>query len=358
MSLLKTAAVSQHAVAAGLTELMREHMPHGACVNLLASKESLRISSDDRFNAFHSILESRETLIPRQPKFRKCQAAGVALATVNSEVVDTTEVAGPQRVRPSPAELARTLMEVCGEGTLATADAEGWPLATLVQFALDAEGKPVLRLDPGALHTVHLERDDRCSLHVQLELPGKQKPQCTIKGRICTPSDDLGKLKLETAWQRRYGKDMVIEEAQHPLCWIEVEKVLSSQDVGEEEFWVLDAEYTNAHADPLRDCAAKIVEDMNREHWEDIRRFCYSYAGVEEEIEEASMTWVDRLGFDLRVLTRSPQQLKEIRVPFIREVKDDRDARSSIIMMAQVAWEHERHYIPPDIPLLGARTVL
>ena len=40
-------------------------------------------------------------------------------------------------------------------------------------------------------------------------------------------------------------------------------------------------EYEQASADPLRDCAAKIVEDMNRNHWEDIRQFCNVYAQLD-----------------------------------------------------------------------------
>jgi len=62
------------------------------------------------------------------------------------------------------------------------------------------------------------------------------------------------------------------------------------------------------------------------------------------------MTWVDRLGFDLRVWLRTgdgtPPALREVRIPFSREAADEREARSSITMMAQVAWEKERNYTP------------
>ena len=62
------------------------------------------------------------------------------------------------------------------------------------------------------------------------------------------------------------------------------------------------------------------------------------------------MTWVDRLGFDLSVAAKSsmedegPAKLLEIRIPFEREVADEREARSALTMMAQVAWEAERNY--------------
>ncbi len=35
-----------------------------------------------------------------------------------------------------------------------------------------------------------------------------------------------------------------------------------------------------------------------------------------------------------------------VRVTFAREVTDERDARSTLTMLAQVAWERERNYIP------------
>lgn len=35
-----------------------------------------------------------------------------------------------------------------------------------------------------------------------------------------------------------------------------------------------------------------------------------------------------------------------VRVTFAREVTDERDAQSTLTMLAQVAWERERNYIP------------
>lgn len=255
-------------------------------------------------------------------------------------------------------------MEACGEGTLATAGPDGWPLATLVRYALDTEGRPVLRLDPNGSQVLHMGAvDGRCSLHVQMVLPGGQKRQCMLKGRLCSAGDDLARLRLETAWQRRYGKmDVLLEEdddVQHPLCWVEVEEAFSGLDIGEAVACVPGGVYSGAVADPLKDCAVKIVEDMNREHWEDIRNICTTFAGVEEQVEEASMIWVDCLGFDLRVLTGgSPPQLRDIRVPFTHgPVSDERDARSKVTMMAQVAWEQKRKYIPFSLPLTEAQPV-
>lgn len=251
-------------------------------------------------------------------------------------------------LRPTPAEAARTVMETCKEGTLSTLSEDGWPLGTEVKFVVDMEGNPVLRLQPGALHTQHIFQDSRCSLHVQLEQPGRRKPQCTLQGFMRKVEDIKLKERLEIAWERRFPSENATDDV---LYIMSVERFLQSPDMGEEEIWVSGSHYWAATADPLRDCANRIVEDMNRHHWEDIRRFCNVYANLDAELEEASMTWVDRLGFDLRVLTKSPQNILEIRVPFTREVADERDARSSLTIMAQVAWKQERSFTPSEVVL-------
>ncbi|KAG6549799.1 hypothetical protein Mapa_008780 [Marchantia paleacea] len=258
------------------------------------------------------------------------------------------------QVRPSPAEAARTIVDISNEGTLSTlTETDSWPTATAVRFALDAQGNPVFRFSSSALHTRNLAFDNRASLHVQLEQPGRQKPQCTLRGRIVKAEEPDLQQKLEIAWERRFG----IERAQDDAYFIMVvEQALQSQDMGEEEVWMSSDDYSSAVADPLREFAVKIVDDMNQKHWEDVRRFTNVYAGLDVEVEEVSMTWVDRLGFDLRVLTKSREML-EIRIPFVREVTDERDARSSLTMMAQIAWERERSYNPPDVAFVGSFSV-
>ena len=54
---------------------------------------------------------------------------------------------------------------------------------------------------------------------------------------------------------------------------------------------------------------------------------------------------VDRLGVYLYA-QRLGQAGEVVRVAFLRPVIDDRDARSSLTLMAQLAWERERSYIP------------
>lgn len=59
------------------------------------------------------------------------------------------------------------------------------------------------------------------------------------------------------------------------------------------------------------------------------------------------MIWVDRLGLDIRVY--SPERgVFDVRIPFPREVTDEKGAKSSFNGMSQLAWEVERNYRLPD----------
>ncbi len=54
---------------------------------------------------------------------------------------------------------------------------------------------------------------------------------------------------------------------------------------------------------------------------------------------------MDRLGVYLYV-QRLGQAGEVVRVAFLRPVIDERHARSSLTLMAQLAWERERSYVP------------
>ena len=65
------------------------------------------------------------------------------------------------------------------------------------------------------------------------------------------------------------------------------------------------------------------------------------------QVLDAKLVWVDRLGFDMRL--RSPENgVFEVRIPFPREVTDEKGAKSSFNCMSQLAWEVEKNYSVPD----------
>lgn len=65
------------------------------------------------------------------------------------------------------------------------------------------------------------------------------------------------------------------------------------------------------------------------------------------QVCDGKMLWVDRLGFDVRF--SSPlNDVFEARIPFPREVTDEKGAKSSFNCMSQFAWEVEKNFHAAD----------
>src|ERR1700733_7048640 len=78
---------------------------------------------------------------------------------------------GPARLQlpePSHAERVRTLLSLTSVATLSTLSRrhEGFPFGSLMPFALDSAGRPILLISNMAMHTQNLKADSRCSLFV------------------------------------------------------------------------------------------------------------------------------------------------------------------------------------------------
>lgn len=112
-------------------------------------------------------------------------------------------------------------------------------------------------------------------------------------------------------------------------------------------------EYVAAEPDALRESAAFLVEQQNSQRAEDVLRICSNACSVRiDEMEHAQLLWIDTLGlYAFTKLIR--QEGFVIRVPFLRPVTDERDARSTLTMLAQIAWEQERSYVPVMPELVG-----
>jgi putative heme iron utilization protein len=97
--------------------------------------------------------------------------------------------------------------------------------------------------------------------------------------------------------------------------------------------WVLASDYNQAEPDPLADTAAGIIEHMNTDHKDALILLARTFAGIESQ--EAAMTTVDRLGFQVHLKT--PDGMKGARIAFLREVTSPGEARKVLVEMVQRA---------------------
>ncbi|XP_017698263.2 glutamyl-tRNA reductase-binding protein, chloroplastic isoform X2 [Phoenix dactylifera] len=260
-----------------------------------------------------------------------------SLVSVSTEVPPT--MGEPRGARLSPAEVSRTIMELSSTGTLSTLTPEGWPLGIGARFVVDARGAPALCLSqPDSLFGI----GGRASFHVQFEQSGSRTPQCTLLGSLSKPDDELLLRKLRMKWEKQFG-----EQVNGELVYLmSIERVLHMEDFKENGVWVACSEYMNADPDPLRDFAEKIVEEMNLRHAEDVQRLCNVFVDSGFQVMGAKMIWVDRLGFDMHFY--SEKGVFAARIPFPREVADEKGVKSSFNSMSHLAWEVEKNYVVPD----------
>src|ERR1044071_5257380 len=114
---------------------------------------------------------------------------------------------------PTLAERARTLVSIGRIGALATHSREwpGYPFGSMMPYATDTEGRPVVFISSMAMHTQNLEADMRASLLiVQPDVSGDPlaSARVTLVGTMVTPSpDDVRETYLSRHENARYWQD-------------------------------------------------------------------------------------------------------------------------------------------------------
>lgn len=255
---------------------------------------------------------------------------------------------------PSAAETARTVVNLVGFGTLATKQGDNAPLGTFVSYVLDKEGHPVLRLRKDAVHTANLRNDARCSVFVQPpNMPARALARVTLIGKA-EPVQAEEAEQFAALHMAQHGPGIGVDavSSEDEFWRLSVEQVFHVGGLGKgsEAEAIPGDQYVRATPDPLQSVAEQIVADFNRTRADEITRIGASAVGVRmSQIRGAELMWVDRLGCYLTVTTEDAVQ--GIRVAFTSPALDERDAKSKITLMAQIAWEKEKQY-KPELPLM------
>ena len=124
-------------------------------------------------------------------------------------------------------------------------------------------------------------------------------------------------------------------------------------------------EYASAQPDELRRAAPALAAEFNADRAAEVARIAAAAAGVSfDDLGSAELLWVDESGCyvwasflnDGGAPSSSPPPALDsvdsvdgacLRVRFPRKALDERDARSALTMLSQLAWEAERQYVPP-----------
>jgi putative heme iron utilization protein len=243
------------------------------------------------------------------------------------------EPAAPPPPEPTYAERARTLVHLGQTGALATVSRRrpGHPFASVMPYALDAAGEPLLLISSMAMHTQNLEGDPRASLLVTA--PALDDDPLAA-GRVTL----MGQAARVAAAEVPAARERYL--ARHPRAryWVDFEDFAFWRLALTEVYfvggfaamdWLEAGAFLAAEPDPLADAAGSILAHMNQDHPDALATYARVLGG--EDAEEAVMVAVDRLGFKLRL--RSGDRLHACRIPFPREVRTTDEARAVLIEM-------------------------
>jgi putative heme iron utilization protein len=239
----------------------------------------------------------------------------------------------PSLPTPSHAEHARTLAASVGTGTLGTLALEpkGYPYTSLVTFGLDA-ASPVFILSELAEHTKNLRGDARASLLVAES--GATDPlahgRVTLIGRCQTTIDERSKAALLERHPSAAGYASFRDFA----FWkMEVESLRYIGGFGRMS-WCSAEDWAKATPDPLAPHAAGIIGHMNADHAAALVAYCRAFSRA-SDTTEATMTSVDRYGFEMSALTAAGR--RPIRVAFSRPLTTPDEVRQEMVALVKTA---------------------
>ena len=244
-------------------------------------------------------------------------------------------IAGDPTSFPSDAELARTLTAGQRQATLCTLTADGYPYGSVVSYAVDAAGAPLLLISELAEHTVNARGDDRVSMLVTATTTRQADPlgsaRLTLLGRLLRLDDQAA--PRDAYLERHPYAAAYVGFTDFSFWRIDVEQCRFVGGFGHMS-WVTAKAYRAAAVDPLAEEAGAIISHMNDDHADANLLYVTALART-GDATDASMVGVDRYGVTLRAHTPGGPRLA--RVPFPEPLQNADQARAALIALLQTA---------------------
>jgi putative heme iron utilization protein len=243
----------------------------------------------------------------------------------------------PAVAEPTYAERARTLMYLSRVGSLSTLSRKqpGFPFGSVMPYGLDEQGRPIFLISTMAMHTQNLKADGRASLLVTQD-SGDGDPlgasRVTLVGKV-GPIPEAEVAAARAVYLARHANSKY---------WVDFEDFSFYRLEGVEVYyvggfgvmgWVSASEYGSSQPDPLADAMDGIIQHMNADHKEALLLLARKFAQM--EAQEATMTAVDRLGFQVRLKTE--EGMRGARIAFPRAVSSSAETRTVLVEMVRGA---------------------
>jgi len=237
---------------------------------------------------------------------------------------------------PSHAERGRTLVASVGTGALSTLALQpaGSPYGSFVTYGLEA-GAPVFLISEMAEHTRNLRADPRASLLVVEPSEGDPlaRARITLVG-ACRPLEGEERSPALAALTAAHpGAARYADFGDFHVWRLSVEAIRYIGGYGRMS-WIEVADWSRAEPDPLASHAAGIMAHMNQDHADALIAYCHAYSRA-TDASSATMTGVDRYGFELSALTGAGP--RPIRLAFSRPLASVDEVRKELVDLVKRA---------------------
>ncbi|CAM0906423.1 unnamed protein product [Alopecurus aequalis] len=228
--------------------------------------------------------------------------------------VDAFEVIRAHQAKAArlpPVEEIRTLLDRSVRGVLATHSQEhvGYPSGSMVDFACDQDGSPILAVSSLAVHS---------------------------------KVSDEEKDAVRTAYLRRHPEAFWVDFGDFRFLHIKPKAIryvsgVATALLGSGEFSA--AEFKEAKVDPISQFSTPITGHMNKDHADETKLIVQHSTNV--KVDFAYMLDVDSLGINVKA--GYDGSVLKLRIPFPRRAQDRKDVKTLIVEMLQAAKASSSH---------------
>ncbi len=262
----------------------------------------------------------------RVPMESKPQTAATLRATVNLHG------------EPTDAERSRTLMTSKAFGSLATMSTEcpGFPFGSLVGYAVDDLGRPLLLLSQIAEHSRNMAANPAASLMVAEHDGGNNLlalARVTLVGECRKVEGDEHQVVLDR-YMEAHPTAFYSAFKDFHIWRLEVDNVRYVGGFGRMS-WVTAEQYRTAEPDPLLDAAERVITHMNDDHADAVLDYCKAFGRL--EAVSAEMVGVDRYGMDVLAAIEGDENKRAVRINFTAPADDTDAVRQQTIELLREA---------------------
>ncbi|CAA0829930.1 FMN binding [Striga hermonthica] len=239
--------------------------------------------------------------------------------------------------RLPPIEEIKTILSHTSRGVLSTVSLKynGYPSGSMVDFACDAFGSPLLAVSSLAVHTKDLLANPKCSLLVAKDPEDRSDLVIVVHGDA-TPVSKDDKEAVRTAYLSKHPNAFWVNFGDFQFLRIEPQVVryvsgVATALLGSGEF--TKDEFRTAKVDPIYQFSKPITSHMNKDHSDDTKLIVQYSTSI--PVDYAYMLDMDSLGFNVKAGYQG--NTFKLRIPFTRRAGDRKDVKTLIVEMLQTA---------------------